>query len=97
MNFKTFLKNNIAVLDGATGTMLQARGLSLGELPEEWNISRAQEVEEVCREYLVAGADVVYANTFGANCLKFGDRTEEIVRAGVMAAKRAAMPARTRT
>ena len=90
MNFKTFLKNNIVVLDGATGTVLQARGLSLGELPEEWNISRAQEVEEVCREYLDAGADVVYANTFGANCLKFGDRTEEIVRAGVMAAKRAA-------
>lgn len=90
MKFTEFLKDNIVVLDGAMGTQLQARGLSLGELPEEWNISRAEDVEKVHREYLAAGADVVYTNTFGANCLKFGERTESIVAAGVECAKRAA-------
>ena len=71
------------------GTELQNAGLPLGMLPEEWNISRPEVVEGIHRAYFEAGANVVYANTFGANCLKFGDRTEEIVAAGLKCALRA--------
>ena len=90
MNFRTLLKNSIVILDGAMGTQLQKAGLPLGELPEEWNITRAQTIEGIHREYFAAGADVVYTNTFGANCLKFGGRTEEVVTAAVRCAKSAA-------
>ena len=72
MNFKAFLNNHIVVLDGAMGTQLQAAGLKLGELPEEWNISHSDVIEGIHRAYFAAGADVVYSNTFGANALKFG-------------------------
>lgn len=90
MTFRQRLKNSIIYLDGAMGTRLQQLGLPLGTLPEEWNISRPEIIEGVHREYLQAGAEVLYANTFGANSLKFGDRTEEVVRAGISCAKHAA-------
>ncbi len=90
MNVKEKLKNSIVVLDGAMGTQLQAAGLPLGTLPEEWNITHPEEVIAVHRAYLKAGANVIYTNTFGANSLKFGTRTEEIVAAAVANAKRAA-------
>ncbi len=90
MDFKSFLNRNIVLLDGAMGTQLQALGLALGELPERWNITRPDDVEGVHRAYFAAGANVVYANTFGANCLKFGEQTEEVVAAGIKIAKRAA-------
>ena len=88
MTFRQKLKNSIVVLDGAMGTMLQDRGLPLGTLPEEWNLTRPDIIEDIHRQYLEAGADVIYANTFGANPLKFGDRTEEVVAAGISCAKR---------
>ncbi len=77
------LKRGRIILDGATGTQLQALGLPLGVLPEEWNISHSAEVTAIHRAYFQAGSDVVYTNTFGANSLKFGDRLEEIIRAAV--------------
>lgn len=89
MNIKEALKNSILILDGAMGTELQSLGLPLGTLPEEWNITRGDEVTAVHRAYLEAGCNVVYANTFGANSLKFGGRTEEIVAAAIANAKRA--------
>ncbi|MCD8040956.1 MAG: homocysteine S-methyltransferase family protein [Clostridia bacterium] len=96
MTFLNKLKNQIIVLDGAMGTQLQAAGLPLGELPEEWNISRPEVIEDIHCAYLDAGADVIYANTFGANVYKFGSRTEEVVSAGVKIAKRAAKPYKNR-
>ena len=96
MNFKAFLNNHIVVLDGAMGTQLQAAGLMLGELPEEWNISHSDVIEGIHRAYFAAGADVVYSNTFGANSLKFGERTEEVVCAGVACALRARGEARNK-
>lgn len=90
MTFRQKLKNSIIVLDGAMGTMLQSMGLPLGALPEEWNLSRPDVIEDIHRQYLGAGADVIYANTFGANSIKFGGRTEEVVAAGISCARRAA-------
>ncbi len=89
MNFRQLLKNSTVILDGAMGTELQAAGLPLGTLPEEWNLTRPEEVTAVHRKYLEAGSNVVYANTFGANSLKFGDRTEDVIAAAVANARSA--------
>lgn len=89
MNIIEKLKLGRIILDGGMGTQLQARGLPLGVLPEEWNLSRPDEVTAIHRAYFEAGSDMVCANTFGANSLKFGERLEEIIRAGIECADKA--------
>ena len=89
MSIQEILGNRMLFLDGGMGTLLQERGLKPGELPETWNISHAEAVIDIHKAYLEAGADIILANTFGANCLKFGEDLEAIVTAGVVNAKRA--------
>ena len=89
MSIQEMLGNRMLFLDGGMGTLLQERGLQPGELPESWNLSHAEAVTDIHKAYLEAGADIVLANTFGANRLKFGDNLEAIVTAGVANAKRA--------
>ena len=83
------LGKRILFLDGAMGTQLQAHGLKPGELPETWNLSKPEVVKSINRAYLDAGTDIILTNTFGANGLKYPDRVEEIVAAGVENAKQA--------
>lgn len=84
MDFRTFLKNNIVYLDGAMGTMLQTKGLTSGELPERWNLSHPDIIKDVHKAYYEAGSNVVSANTFGANLLKFDEtELEQIIKAAV--------------
>ena len=86
-------KNEIILLDGATGTMLQAAGLPLGELPEVWSVTHPDVVTAIGRQYIEAGSDVIYANTFGANRLKArrsGYSAAELVTAAVRCARKAA-------
>jgi len=61
------------------GTLLQKRGLKPGELPERWNITHADIVTEIHKSYYDAGSNVVSANTFGANSLKFSDDELDII------------------
>lgn len=86
MNILEQLKRGRIILDGGTGTQLQAAGLPLGVLPEEWNITNPDHVTAIHRAYFEAGSDVVCANTFGANVLKFGERLEEVIHAAVACA-----------
>ncbi len=58
------------VLDGAMGTLLQKKGLKEDNLPEEWNSLRPEIVREIHLEYLLAGAQIVETNTFGASEVK---------------------------
>ena len=78
-------------LDGGMGTQLQARGLAAGEIPELWNLSRPDDIRAVHAAYLAAGADVIYANTFGANAAKYhGDAPlADVIAAGVQIAREA--------
>ena len=78
-------------LDGGMGTQLQARGLAAGEIPELWNLSRPDDIRAVHAAYLAAGADVIYANTFGANAAKYhGDAPlADVIAAGVHLAREA--------
>ncbi len=90
MDIRSFLKGNRLILDGGMGTLLQARGLAAGELPERWNITNLRVIEQIHGDYFAAGSHVVSANTFGANCLKFDDgELEEIICAALENAKRA--------
>ena len=73
--------------DGGTGTILQAKGLRGGELPETWNLERPEEIIDLHSRYLEAGCDIFNTNTFGANALKFPENLREIVEAAVELAK----------
>ena len=88
MNVKEFLQENIVYLDGGMGTLLQKAGLALGELPERWNLTHADVVQNIHRDYFNAGSNIVATNTFGANSLKFDDaELEEIIKAAIFNAR----------
>ena len=84
------LLNKILILDGAMGTVLQQRGLAPGGVPELLNLTEPELLASIYREYVEAGSQVVYANTFGANGRKLagtGHTVEEIVSAAIRLAK----------
>lgn len=85
-----YLKDHILYLDGAMGTLLQARGLRPGEAPERWNLSHAETITALHRAYFEAGSNVVLSNTFGANPLRFAaDELAAIVAAALKNARAA--------
>jgi 5-methyltetrahydrofolate--homocysteine methyltransferase len=84
MKITDFLKDNLLFLDGGMGTLLQAKGLPAGELPERWGIDHPEIIQEIHRSYYAAGSNVVSTNTFGASSLKFSDEElERIVKAAI--------------
>ncbi len=92
MTFKEYMKENIVVFDGAMGTMLQKKGLKLGEVPETLNITQRDKIIEIHKEYLDVGANVITANTFGANEQKLLNTeysVEEVIDAAVSLANEA--------
>ena len=87
-----FDAKKLIFLDGAMGTMLQRAGLKPGELPELTALTNPRLLTDIHRRYIEAGADIVYANTFGANRRKLGKlnvTVAEAVRAAIAAAKAA--------
>ena len=93
MDFKTLLERKFVMLDGAMGTMLQASGLEAGGIPELLNLERPELIESIHRAYIDAGADIIYANTFGANRYKLAGcnkSVSEVIGAAVKIAKKAA-------
>ncbi|MBE6584819.1 MAG: homocysteine methyltransferase [Ruminococcaceae bacterium] len=90
MKILDYLKQNKLYLDGGMGTLLHARGLAMGELPESWNLSHPDVITDIHRAYYDAGSNVVSTNTFGANSLKFSHvELEAIICAAFDNAKRA--------
>ncbi|HEY6837480.1 MAG TPA: homocysteine S-methyltransferase family protein [Geobacteraceae bacterium] len=90
--FMQAIRERVLVLDGAMGTMLQARGLKPGQAPEELNLTMPEVVAGVHREYLDAGADIIVTNTFGGTREKLShhglaDKVDEINAAGVAIAR----------
>lgn len=86
---------NILLLDGGMGTMLQSKGLTSSDCPEEWNVSHASVVLDIHRAYRDAGSMAIITNTFGGSPFKlgkygFGDRTEEFNSAAARIAREAA-------
>jgi len=88
-------KGRVLVSDGAWGTFLQKKGLNPGECPEEWNISRPDDVFEIAQSYVDAGADTIETNSFGGSYFKlknygFENRVFEINKAAAEISRRAA-------
>lgn len=90
MNVLDKLQKEWLFFDGALGTMLQAKGLQGGELPESWNLKHPEHLLSIHQAYLQAGCHVINANTFGANRLKF-ENVKEIVQSGIKLAKKAVL------
>ena len=78
------LKNDVLIFDGAMGTMLQNK-IPAGTLPEILNVTNPDLIIDIHRQYVEAGSDIITANTFGANGLKF-DKTEFSVEKIIFAA-----------
>ncbi len=70
MEFKELLEKRYIVLDGAMGTMLQSSGMELGQIPEVLSFTNEELLIGIHKQYVDAGADIIYANTFGANRYK---------------------------
>ena len=80
--------------DGALGTMFYSRGIFINRCYDELNLSDASLVREIHEEYLLAGAEVIETNTFGANAVRlkrFGleGKVDAINRAAVRIAREA--------
>jgi len=79
--------------DGAMGTMLLERGVSIGECCDDLNLWRPETVAAVHTEYLLAGAEIIETNTFGANAFRLArcglrEKVREINLAGACIARR---------
>lgn len=64
------LEQGPILCDGAVGTMLHSRGVSLDACFDELNRSNPDLVVEIHREYIAAGAEIIETNSFGANRFK---------------------------
>lgn len=90
MELLTLLQERLLCCDGGFGTALFKKGLGAGELSERWNVSHPQDVVEIHRSFLDAGADIILANTFGANVYHYDEEEmEQVIRAGIACAKQA--------
>lgn len=85
------LNQNYILLDGAMGTMLQKSGEMGDTLPEVLNIEKPELIASIHKAYVDAGAQIVYANTFGANKYKMKDAgysVSELIGAAINNAKK---------
>ena len=83
------------VCDGAMGTMLYSKGISLNRCYDELNAAMPQLVKEVHLAYVKAGAEVIETNTFGANKFRLqkfglGEKVRELNLAGARLAREVA-------
>ncbi len=94
MEFRELLKApGPVILDGGLGTMLQAKGLKLGEHPELAALEHPDWLLDIHRAYVEAGTQLLCANTFGANREKLrrtGKTVEEVIPPAIAIAKEAA-------
>ena len=89
---EVFDRRRFVFLDGGMGTQLQQRGLQPGQKPELAALEMPDVLTAIHRDYAAAGADILLANTFGANAKKLagcGHSVEEVVSASIACARRA--------
>ena len=87
-DIRTLLKNRILVLDGAMGTMIQRykltdadyRGERFRDFPHDLqgnndllSLTKPEVIQEIHRQYLEAGADILETNTFSGTSIAMAD------------------------
>ncbi len=82
---RQLVSSEILILDGATGSNLQKRGMPVGVCPEEWILDNKEILVQLQKEYVEAGTKILYAPTFSGNRIKLAeygleDRIEEMNR-----------------
>ncbi|MGD0022158.1 MAG: homocysteine S-methyltransferase family protein [Smithellaceae bacterium] len=92
---KNLLTRKIVILDGATGTELQKKGMPVGVSPELWCLENQNIIKEIHTSYRQSGAQIIYTCTFGANRFKlyqfgFTDNIRQINRQLARLAKQTA-------
>ena len=88
-----FQRKEYVFLDGGMGTELQKRGLRPGQMPELAALTMPETLTAIHRDYVRAGAQILNANTFGANPKKLartGYSLEQVVSASIDCARQAA-------
>jgi homocysteine S-methyltransferase len=86
------LSGDSLLFDGAMGTVLYNKGIFINRSFEDANLSNPSLVREIHQEYLQAGAQLLTANSFGANAFKLkehnlGDKVRQINRAAAEIAR----------
>src|SRR3954471_17751825 len=109
-DLQKLLQERIVIIDGAMGTMIQTYKLEeaayRGDRFTAWkkdlkgnndllNLTRPQIIEEIHRQYLEGGADIVETNTFNSQAISLADYgmeslAYEMSKAGAECARRAA-------
>ena len=79
--FQALLKEKPLLLDGATGSNLQQKGMPTGVCPEKWILENREILIRLQQDFVDAGSNIVYAPTFTANRIKLAEYgLEEQVR-----------------
>ena len=109
-HLQRLLRERIVIIDGAMGTMIQRYKLEendyRGERFAAWhkdlkglndllNVTKPAVIEEIHRQYLEAGADIIETNTFNSQSISLADYgmeslAYELAKAGAQCARRAA-------
>lgn len=101
MNLKTFLKDNILLMDGAMGTYYQQLQEHKEDIAELANLQEPDLILKMHREYLEAGADIIRTNTFAVNSVVLSrvSKTvrEDLLRRACHIAKQAVAEEQART
>ena len=93
-SFADIFASRPVLFDGAMGTVLYARGVTINRCYDELNLTDPGLILAVHEEYLQAGAEILETNTFGANRFRLGrhglaGKVAEINAAGVRIARQA--------
>ncbi len=84
--FRTLTEKGTVLLDGGTGSCLRSMGMPAGVCTEQWVYEHPKAIKKLQTEYALAGSQIIYAPTFGANRISLGnvglaDQAEELNRA----------------
>lgn len=93
-DFFHMASGGVILLDGATGSNLRKAGMLVGVCAEQWVLDNPQVLQDLQREYVRAGSQIVYAPSFSANRISlrhFGleDRVNEMNAALIRISKSA--------
>lgn len=98
MNLRQDLSEKVLIADGAMGTLLYSYGIDRSF--EELNLSHPDDISDIHKAYIEAGANIIQTNTYGANYIKLSrygleDEVKKINQAAIRLAKEAARGTKT--